>query len=352
MFDGIKEAAKNGLVEVLKLMAELEVPLDEEVASAAARAGQMEVIDFLLAHEEKLKATPREEDDDEFETAFTQKTLEGAVAGGLIKLLNLLKERGVLPRADKESKGSIKAAKKGYLDSLSFVVENGGKIDSSAIKQAGLYGHVEVLDYLYEKGYSMSEYDAVKVMEKAAEKGWIDVLKALRKHGVKVSYSVGGFAAANGQVEILRYVKEEAWSDLEGDSRVSLTLQEMFVQGLAFEALSNNQLDTILWLKARDFPISDFDVERCIEKGNYKHVRWWVDKAGLPWSPDGELCLQAARNGDLDTLKWAKDHGTHGIAEKSEVAIDAPIGQEIPHRLLVRCQRCSMGCLLVCLCGR
>jgi len=169
---------------------------------------------------------------------------------------------------------------------------------------------------------------------------------------VKVSHAVGGVAAANGQVEILRYVKEEAWSDLEGDSGYSLTLQEMYIQGLAFEALSKNQLDTILWLKARDFPISDFDVERCIEKGNYKHVRWWVDKAGLPWSPDGELCLQAARNGDLDTLKWAKDHGTHGIAEKSEVAIDAPIGQEIPHRLLVRCQRCSMGCLLVCLCGR
>ena len=53
------------------------------------------MIEFLLANEEKLKAAPREEDDDdEFETTFTQKTMEGAVAGGLIKLLNLLKERG------------------------------------------------------------------------------------------------------------------------------------------------------------------------------------------------------------------------------------------------------------------
>lgn len=89
----------------------------------------------------------------------------------------------MLPKPDKESKGSVKAAKKGYLESLTFVVENGGKIDSSAIKEAGLHGHVDVLDYLYEKGYSMSEYDSDKVMEKAAEKGWVDVFKALRKWG-------------------------------------------------------------------------------------------------------------------------------------------------------------------------
>jgi hypothetical protein len=70
------------------------------------------------------------------------------------------------------------------------------------------------------------------------------------------------------------------------------------------DAARNGHLDVLKWARANGCP---WDEWTCAYATRYFHILKWARENGCPW--DADTCSWAAGNGHLDVLKWARANG-------------------------------------------
>jgi hypothetical protein len=96
------------------------------------------------------------------------------------------------------------AAKKGHLECLKYLHENGCECDSDTSKMAAFNGHLECLKYAHKNGCKWFSLTC----QYAAYNGHLECLKYAHKNGCKWYSNTCRNAAENGHFECLKYAHE------------------------------------------------------------------------------------------------------------------------------------------------
>ena len=143
------------------------------------------------------------------------------------------------------------SAKKGYLNLMKYLHENGCSWGSNTCKWAAKYGNLDCLKYAHENGCSWASntcYDAAK-------NGYLDCLKYAHENGCNWASNTCYDAAFGGNLDCLKYAHEN------GCSWGSWTCRY---------AAKNGHLDCLKYLHENGCPI---DKQICInEAKKHKHI--------------------------------------------------------------------------------
>ena len=104
-----------------------------------------------------------------------------------------------------------KAAQKGYLDIVKYLVEQGANIHASdALCGSSYNGHFDIVKYLVEQGANIHASDD-GALRWASESGCLDIVKYLVEQGANIhagyDYALR-FASENGHLDIVKYLVE------------------------------------------------------------------------------------------------------------------------------------------------
>jgi hypothetical protein len=198
-------------------------------------------------------------------------------------------------------------AAKGDVDAIDYMLANGYEYSPYILYLAARNGHMSVLRYFKQKGYSLSE-ESVSIG--AVDGGCFEMLKWLTKKGYKFRniHSMSKRAAFYGHLDILE------WIDKDGFKFNFLRLIDSAVQG--------NQLEVIEWLCT----ISPYRkkmemyILRAVTKyGNLSICKWAAEEKKI------KLCCRtladAALYGDVPLFNYvlAKVEGRHSIVFKNAI---------------------------------
>jgi Ankyrin repeats (many copies) len=204
-------------------------------------------------------------------------TLAGAAASGDVqKMIRLRTEMGC-ELGNGAADALTWAARGGSVEAMRWLRQQGREYVTSICTDAAYYGHLNVLRFLHEDGYSAAELrlrvtvpdpnrfrgsDLTGPCEFAARRGHVEVLKWLHEHDWPCDDNICEHAALGVSVPVLAYLSE---------------------QGLVFDELA--------------MATAASDLAAC----QYLH------SVGCPW--DAEACTTAAGEGSLAVLRWLHENG-------------------------------------------
>ncbi|KXZ54167.1 hypothetical protein GPECTOR_5g264 [Gonium pectorale] len=160
----------------------------------------------------------------------------------------------------------------------------------------------------------------------AAREGWLEVLKLLQRRGCPIdAASIGEFAVRNGYLPVL------AWAVEELDAPV---------QYLANTAAEAGHVEVLQWLWDHD---AEFDADEVALNaaltGNLPVLQWAVEELDASME-DPVLIRTARRSGSLELLAWLREHGRPWGAEAFGYA--AAVGCEATLERMVEKEGCPM----------
>lgn len=78
------------------------------------------------------------------------------------------------------------------------------------------------------------------------------------------------------------------------------------------------------WAHGAGLPLHEDTCAACAEGGHFTLLTWARGEAGCPWGPAGaRVCRFAARDGELDVLRWARQDGCPWDASACEAAAES-----------------------------
>lgn len=218
------------------------------------------------------------------------------------------------------------------------------RIPSDAVRIAIDYGHINILDYLYEKNWLwyeylqcdseypnfddtdkdfwnediMQEYDFDPCTE-AVSNGNLNLLKWLHDHKCPWNEDICSTAALNGNLEILKYLHENKcfWNEFTCQSAAKYghldCLQYAHENGcphnydIIVTATEQGHLNIVQYLH-ENFSLSK-DIFACTvaARNGYLEILQYLHKCGYFW--DEYTCSEAAKNGHLEILKYLHKNG-------------------------------------------
>jgi hypothetical protein len=135
------------------------------------------------------------------------KISELAAKNGQLDIIKWLHEQGeVFP-----VQTVINSAMKGHLELLKFLVEKGYCIPNYTVELAAGNGHLEVVKYLFELPNS-KYYSIDNILESAIKSGNLEMVKYLHSLGLNFARYLVDKAAINGHLEILKWFYEKGYS--------------------------------------------------------------------------------------------------------------------------------------------
>ena len=170
---------------------------------------------------------------------------------------------------------------------------------------------------------AIGEYGRVKehTPAEAAKLGCLGTLKSLHRRGrVRFDDTLCGFAASAGQLEVLKWLRENgcpwgetsSWAVGHGRPKV---LQWAIANGCPWDAKTCKMANTAV--KGRHLEVlkvlhangCQWDEGTCAGAAMFGHLEelQWLRANGCPWNE--ETCMCAAERGHLDVLQWARENG-------------------------------------------
>ena len=79
-----------------------------------------------------------------------------------------------------------------------------------------------------------------------------------------------------------------------------------FASNIFTRAAKNGNLENMKWLKENGCPWNLWTFEYAALNGNLENMKW-LKENGCPW--DEQTFMRAAENGNLENMKWLKENG-------------------------------------------
>ncbi len=187
-----------------------------------------------------------------------------------------------------------------YFDKIPISYFN--KNNNVIMKLLTMDGQLELI----KLGISKSCIFSYECSEFAAAYGHLDILKWSQSNNYDIDvYKVMPIAAQNGQLEILKWLINYK-NDISSDASDNTTL-ECLDSSLGFNicnnAASNGHIKILKWAKENGYEWSTYTCSGAASNGQFETLKW-LRKNGCPW--DTCSCIGAARNGHLKILKWLR----------------------------------------------
>ena len=155
---------------------------------------------------------------------------------------------------------------------------------------------------------------------KAAETGNLEAIKALRAKNHPWNEWTVYAAARNGHIEVTKWLMDNhcPWDKgVVGEAAMGgqLKMLEWLVGDLhlplseicCLNAASNGDIETLKWLRAHNCPWNSSVSDHAAEAGQVELLKWAVEN-GAPWSRSALKKLSDNHKLDIDLMKWAKEH--------------------------------------------
>lgn len=205
-----------------------------------------------------------------------------------------------------------KGVESGEMEVVRWFISKGCKAGGMEYNTASMNGHTQVLEYLMGVSGELDDDTMSECMDNAIEGGHIDTVKYLQTVGADLDGGIPTISAVmSGDLEMLKYVVSQGalcWEDTVGT--VGFVGKLEFLEYLkntpgAFrDGLDVNNGYDILY--------------NAVGSCHYEVLKWCYDNGYAMYA---ELCEIAARDGNLDMVKWLREHGspfgeTGAIAKK------------------------------------
>lgn len=175
------------------------------------------------------------------------------------------------------SKCIYHAAKKGHLELIKWLMENGCKWDESACSIAAKNGYLEIIQWAISNNLAWNPNICFR---DAAIEGHLEILKWAKTNEYFLESYIFDFAATSGQLEILKWFWE------------------------------NDELDCQSYLNKHLF-------SEVAKQGHLEVLEWLCEKK-CPW--DLHVCSNAAIHGHLHVIQWARKNGCDWDSETPKYA--------------------------------
>ena len=179
------------------------------------------------------------------------------------------------------------AAKRGKLESLTYLRANGCPWDGKTCVRAAAGGHLGVLQWARQNGCPWDKHTC----EWAAWGGHLGVLQWARRNGCPWNEYTCMYAARCGHLEVLQWARRNGcpWD-----------------QGTCADAAEGGHLALLQWARRNGCPWNEWTCNAAA-KGGHLEVLQWARRNGCPWNED--TCHWAADKGHLEVLQWARQNG-------------------------------------------
>jgi hypothetical protein len=174
-----------------------------------------------------------------------------------------------------------------HLECLKYAHENGCPWDEDTCMHAAWKGQLECLKYAHENGCKWN----ANTCTYAAENGNLECLRYAHENGCKWNANTCTYAAWKGQLECLKYAHENGckWNELTCSS-----------------AANNGHLECLKYAHVNGCPWDECTCSNAAREGHLKCLKY-AHENGCPW--DERTCSNAAREGHLECLKYAHENG-------------------------------------------
>ena len=315
-------AAEGGHGTVLAWLQENGYPIDDTVATAAARGGHIGPLHLLEMWGET------------FTDVYNNcRALSAAASKGHLHVVQWLHERDF---RDRNGVVCISAAHGGHLKVLQWLRANEYPWYADVCSAAAEGGHFELIQWAVGAGCEVDE----EAITKAAEAGHLHIVKWLREE-VACPWNGRAFvlAAGEGEYGVMAYM-------LAQDPDVVFTSNHAYhAEEACAAAAGDNRLKELQWLREHGLPWDDrvCTVAAC---NGFWEVLKWARNNGCPWSV--ATCTTVAARGRLGILKYLRSQGCPWDNTTTEAA--ASKGRVETLKWVVRngcpfnAKRCSMLC--------
>jgi hypothetical protein len=245
--------------------------------------------------------------------------IEGAASGGRLDILLWAKTQGLVSRSgallgEYPSKNLelLKWLKKEGILQLTkrHVVDAIGRCDIYSVKWIlRKYPELIPTDFttnLFNVGKPHDgEFEMVKFLrtfplpwpewssEDIARSGKVEILKWARKHGCPWGIHTCSTATQIGNFELLKWARKHGcpWNEWT-----------------CTDAVRRGDFEILKWAREQGCPWNEETGLEIIRSNNHEMLAWAYEK-GLPIARDAEICDRIGASGNLESLKWARDHG-------------------------------------------
>jgi len=247
----VTAAAKEGKLEVVKLLREKGHSWDEYTCAYAAKGGHLKVLQWLRSH-------------GDLSCPWNESTCAHAAWGGHLEVLQWLRDTRLHGRR---------------------VCPWGERVCANAAKR----GHLKVLQWLRSHGDLSCPWNE-STCALAALNGHLEVLKWARSNGCGWDARICSIAALDGHLEVLvlKWARLEAKPPCPRNERTCAN------------AAKNDRLEVLKWARANGCKWDRWVCAWAALNGHLDVLKW-AQANGCPW--DGETYTKAAQNGHLEVPK-------------------------------------------------
>ena len=185
-----------------------------------------------------------------------------------------------------------KAAEGGHMEILQWLHGVGCPSDVSTSTAAARHGNMQCLQWIVARSSSILHGFGARIMIAAAEGGHLDILKWLRGKGCRWNREIVAIAARNGHIDCLKWAHENGG--------------QWYRYYICAFAAEGGSLDALQWARENGCPWDNNTCSNAAKNGHIDCLKWARDN-GCPW--DEDTCRYAAENGHLECLKWARENG-------------------------------------------
>ena len=209
---------------------------------------------------------------------------------------------------------------------IDWAVENGcpprGKL---WLEEAASIGHLDVLQWLYEKYESLWD-DLSDAAENAALNGHVHVLEWIHNKNKDLS-QIYTYAALGGHINVLEWAQNHSIligeaGDIHDKSCVTnaaaegghrVVLEWLRNNGFKWDsftctgAATGGHLEILQWLRAEGCDWTSAVYSSAAKKGYIEIVKWAHANGLMPF--DCDICGHATRGGHIELFLWARANG-------------------------------------------
>ena len=225
---------------------------------------------------------------------------------------------------------SLAAARYGRLNQLEFIYKEIGW-STGALRAAVENGHIHILQYVYDN-LPISYFIPSNIMDIAAEKGDIAIMKLIHEKQGNKSYNAVSTAAAAGQLDAVKFLCENNYSF--GSEAAGLAIKGGHISIVKYliekdnrlntnyllnEAARRGQLEILKYLRQKRFPWDESIYYNSIKEKQMSILQYAFEN-GCPSTTN--LCYLAASFGNLEALSYFHEHNVSWGEDVCEIAAE------------------------------
>lgn len=243
-------AARNGRLDTLQALRGMEYPLAETSAIAAARGGNLQILQFLHSR-----------------TSFPDTLCDEAARSGSLEVVTWLRASNFSLNVET----AMIAAQEGHLDLLKYLYREGCPFPKDILNCSAKSGNLEMLKWLHAQGYKIEE----NTLFVLAKTGNLDAVKWVHAHGgtwelEDVDQDCSWEAAYYGHLHILQWA-------IESGCGISFMCFRGAVLGAQFHILEWGIRERLIALNELClFTLTRLHSEKACAALQWMHAKGWV----------------------------------------------------------------------------